>query len=293
MYTKNIFFFSIVLLLALSAQSSPKIFELDVISYHLTIEPDIDKQYIRGTVVIKFQIENNVTSVVFKSGNLSIDQVTGDKVVSFENRDGSLIIQLSEREKKENELTVDYHGNPTNGLLFDSDRGQSFTVYSTSEWMICNNSPGDKALFHLDIIIPADKDCIASGALVSKNRKNNKIQYSYQQNYESPSYTYGFVIGNFNRAEEKSGDVLLRYYSQDYTSGQLKIIFKETPTMISFFEEHPYATVYLKGSTSGRTRLYQISISKFIEQISIEFDVYGELEAEFERFNKNIYYKGF
>ena len=224
-------------MLTSSAQASPNGFELDVISYHLTIEPSIDKKHISGTVVIKFQIENDANSVAFKSGNLRIDKVTGANVVGFENRDGNLIINLSYREKKENELTIDYHGNPTNGLLFDLDRGQAFTVYSTSQWMICNDSPGDKALFYLNISIPADKDCIASGELMNQARKNDIIQYSYQQNYESPSYTYGFAIGNFNQVEEKSGDVLLRYYSQDYDSVQLMTIFKETPTMISFFEE--------------------------------------------------------
>jgi phage terminase large subunit-like protein len=72
-----------------------------------------------------------------------------------------------------------------------------------------------------------------------------------------------------------------------------KLLATVAMTVYEFFEEHPYATVYMKGSTKSRTRLYQISISKFIEQISIEFDVYGELEAEFGRFNKNISYKGF
>jgi hypothetical protein len=72
-----------------------------------------------------------------------------------------------------------------------------------------------------------------------------------------------------------------------------KVLATVAMTVFEFFEEHPSATVYLKGSTSSRTRLYQISISKFIEQISIEFDVYGELEGEFERFNRNTSYKGF
>lgn len=54
-----------------------------------------------------------------------------------------------------------------------------------------------------------------------------------------------------------------------------KVLATVAMTVYEFFEEHPSATVYLKGSTSSRTRLYQISISKFIEQISIEFDVYG------------------
>lgn len=237
MFTKNIFIFSIALLLATSAQASPTDFELDVIRYHLTIAPDLEKKSIYGTVVITFQIENDANAVVFNSGNLRIDTVTGDHVVGFENKNGSLIINLSEREKRENELTIDYHGNATHGLLFDTGRGQAYTVYSTSQWMICNDSPGDKALFHLDISIPVDKDCIASGELVRQLRKDDKIHYSYRQHYESPTYTYGFAIGNFNAAEEKSGEVLLRYYSQDYSSSQLMTIFKETPAMISFFED--------------------------------------------------------
>jgi hypothetical protein len=72
-----------------------------------------------------------------------------------------------------------------------------------------------------------------------------------------------------------------------------KVLATVAMTVFEFFEEHPSATVYLKGSTSSRTRLYQISISKFNEQISIEFDVYVELEGEFESFNRNTSYKGF
>ena len=72
-----------------------------------------------------------------------------------------------------------------------------------------------------------------------------------------------------------------------------KVLTTVAVTVYDFFEAHPYATVYLKGSTESRTRLYQISISKFIEQITMDFDVYGELEGQFERFRKNVTYNGF
>ena len=72
-----------------------------------------------------------------------------------------------------------------------------------------------------------------------------------------------------------------------------KVLATVGMTVYDFFEEHPYATVYLKGSTGSRTRLYQISITKFIEQITIDFDVYGELEDQFERFRKYVSYNGF
>lgn len=207
--------------------------ELDVISYHLTIEPKIDDGYIRGRIIINFQI--NADSVIMKSGNLVIDKLVGNNVTGYKKSNNDLIINLSQRGK--NEISIDYHGHPTHGLIFDSDHGKAHTVYSTNQWMICNDSPGDKALFNLNLLIPIDKACIASGELLGKVHKNGKMQYSFQQEHESPTYTYGFVIGNFNKAEEKYREVLLQYFGENYSADELMTIFRETPSMMSFFEE--------------------------------------------------------
>jgi aminopeptidase N len=37
--------------------------------------------------------------------------------------------------------------------------------------MICNDSPEDKAIFNLDIIVPSDKTCIGSGELINSLSK--------------------------------------------------------------------------------------------------------------------------
>ncbi|GJM27955.1 MAG: aminopeptidase [Cyclobacteriaceae bacterium] len=275
MFSKeNISILLIVLLLVLSAQASSIVTELDVISYHLTITPNIDEKHISGTVIIKFQINSkNSDSIILNAGNLEIDRVVGENVTGFKKSNNGLVIQLSGNEKNGNEITIDYHGNPNSGLLFDLDHGEAFTVYSTSRWMICNDSPGDKALFHLNIAIPVDKTCIASGELVSKIHRNGKMHYSYQQNYEAPTYTYGFAIGNFNQAEEKLGKLLLNYYSRDYSSDQLLTIFQETPAMISFFEEK-------SGVSYGESTYSQILIGDYYQEMSgysILKDTYGEL----------------
>ncbi len=263
----------VLFLLPIIAHASSIDTELDVISYHLTIEPKIDEGYVSGTVIINFQINTNADSIIMNSGNLIVDKLVGENVIGFKKIDNDLIINLSEREKKENEITIDYHGNPTRGLLFDSDQGQVHTMYFTSQWMICNDSPGDKALFNLNLLIPVDKACIASGELVSKVHKNGKIQYSYQQDYESPTYTYGFVIGNYNEAEEKYREVLLKYYSQNYSSDELMAIFKETPTMMSFFEEKSGVKYY-------QSTYSQILIGNHYQEMagySILKDIYGNL----------------
>lgn len=263
----------VLFLITKHGQAIASDFELDVISYHLTIEPDINSKYIKGTVIIKFQIDKNANSVALNSGSLKIDRVTGDKVVGFKNNNGNLVIILSERVKNENQVRIDYHGNPTSGLLFDLNHGQAFTVYSTSQWMVCNDSPADKASLHLNISIPLDKTCVANGELVGMERKNGRMQYSYQQNYESPTYTYGFAIGNFNQVDKKYEGVLLKYYAQDYSSDQLSTIFRETPSMISFFEEKSGVKYY-------QPTYSQILIGDFYQEMSgysILKDTYGKL----------------
>ncbi len=264
---------TVLFLLEISIQAGAHSFELDVISYKLKLAPNIDEKFISGSVTIKFQIDKEANSVAFKSGNLKIDKVTGDNLIGFKNNAGTLLIELSQREKRETELTIDYHGNPTGGLLFDSDLDYAFTVYSTSQWMICNDSPGDRALFEINLSIPAGMTCIASGELISEVHKDGKVQYSYRQNYESPTYTYGFAIGNFRQAEEKLGKLSLLYYAQDYSFDQLMVIFRETPTMITFFEER-------SGITYHQPTYSQILIGDYYQEMagySILKDSYGKL----------------
>ncbi|MBP6424755.1 MAG: hypothetical protein KA278_03435 [Flavobacterium sp.] len=64
-------------------------------------------------------------------------------------------------------------------------------------------------------------------------------------------------------------------------------------TIYAFYKEFPDAIVYLSGSTTSRTRLYQININKFYDYISKDFIIYGELEQGFERFKKGVNYQGF
>lgn len=217
-------------------QANPKQ-ELDVISYDLTIEPEISEGYISGTVVINFHIDPNANSIALHSGKLLVDKVTGTSVTSFRDEKDRLIIELSERGKKENEIIIEYHGNPKKGLLFNSDLSQAYTLYFTSQWMICNDLPSDKATLNLNILIPNGMKCVASGELIGTEEKEEKTLFQWSQKYEAPTYTYGFAIGDFIEVTEKQGDVRLNYYSQTRSADQLKEVFKETGNILQFFEQ--------------------------------------------------------
>lgn len=234
---RKIFILILVWSLLFVTESYPQETELDVQSYELTIEPDIQKGSIEGTVVIYFELPEGATSVMFNSGDLVVDKVTGSSVKSFNTKDSELIIQLFPQQEKEHEIIIAYHGNPKRGLLFDEDLNQAHTVYFTDHWMVCNNKPGDRATFSINLILPKGMESVASGTLTGIKERGEKVIYKWSQVYETPSYTYGFVIGTFNKVTELADDVALYYYSSELDGTRLQKVFEETPDILSFLEE--------------------------------------------------------
>ncbi len=210
---------------------------LNVLSYQVTIEPDIQNQYVHGSVVIKFQLPLHKTSVVFNSGNLEIDSISGPSVISFQKVGDKLAIALSKERRLIEEMVIYYHGNPSRGLLFDRSKDLAYTVYFTSDWMVCNDIPGDKAKIDLNIIVDKGRDCIANGQLIRISPKNEKALFQWSQDFETSPYTYGFVIGNFQKYKIEYDELTINNYAKNYLPEELLEIFEETSKMITFFEE--------------------------------------------------------
>lgn len=64
-------------------------------------------------------------------------------------------------------------------------------------------------------------------------------------------------------------------------------------TLFDFFEYHNGTIVLAKGSTKSRTRLYRRYLSMLLEIIEQDFMLFGELNDEIERFQKNKEYTSF
>ena len=148
-----------------------------------------------------------------------------------------LTIELSNRDRTEHIVKIDYSGAPTKGLLFNKSLGQAYTVYFTSHWMICHQNPEDKATIQMDVLISEDKQCIASGELITKKKVGRKSLYQWKHDYDTPAFNYGFVVGNFKKYEMKYHGIAINNYSSSHSLTELAKIFRETPKIISFFEE--------------------------------------------------------
>ena len=210
---------------------------LDVLHYHLALEVDISQKLAKGKVDITFKLADGRRRATFNTGGLQINQVQGSSVKSYQHKDGLLLVDLEQTQRTPHQIAVSYQGHPERGLLFNPELNQAYTVYHTSQWMVCHEEPSDKATFSLDILVDDDLKCIASGELSGIKKQNGKKRYQWEQRYATPAYTYGFAIGPFMRVSEKVGRVQLNYLSAEFNEDTLKQVFKQTGDILQFFEE--------------------------------------------------------
>ena len=94
------------------------------------------------------------------------------------------------------------------------------------------------------------------------------------------------------------GDIDLQtgIFNDKTISGNLdseKVLVTVVNALFLFFDENPHAIIYAKGSTKSRTRLYRMGISKYIQEIADDFQVFGERNGLWEEFQVNIDYYSF
>jgi aminopeptidase N len=184
---------------------------------------------------------DKLATIEFDCGDLTIDAVRESKEArKFLRRDHRIEISLSRPAKtnEQREFEIEYHGTPRYGIRFFPERSQVYTVFSTSQWLVCLDAPDDKATWRLRLIVPADFQTVANGRLAGQhNLPHNKIAFEWRQTIAVPTYTFGFAAGRFLTFTEKRGRVNLRYLATQYSDKELLGIFRDTADMIGFYEE--------------------------------------------------------
>jgi aminopeptidase N len=219
--------------------SSPS---FDVTRYSASVEPDIEEKTIRAHETIAFtSLDDDLREVVFDCGELTVDSVLDrTRAVHFEQHDHRLYVRFvaAPGRGQQRRLTIAYHGAPRRGLLFDAAASRATTVFATSEWLICIDAPSERAAFDLTIVVPRGLRGVGNGRLISeRDRPDQRVAFTWRQDRPMPSYLYGFAVGRFEQAAEKSGSLGLRYFGEGFSIDQLQTIFRETARTIRFFED--------------------------------------------------------
>ena len=220
---------------------------VDVIDYSTRLEPDITSKSVKGTVSIRFTTAEKI--VEFECGDLIVDSVVENgKLVEFSVNNHKLKVSLAAGQggrnnkrpietSNETKIEINYHGTPKWGIRFFPDRNQVYTIFSTSQWMVCNDYPGDKATFTLQLVLPSNLTAVGNGELTSqRDLPNNKRLTEWRQRSPIPTYIFGFAAGPFKVVKEKHRNVELQYLATNYSEPEIRRIFRATPDMLDFFE---------------------------------------------------------
>lgn len=224
----------------------------DTTHYDLQVEPDISARTVKGRVVIRLVARaKRLATVELDRGELMIDSVRErGRPQKYETRERRLLVTLSRPAGagEQRELEVEYHGAPRSGIRFFPEEGQVYTVFSTSQWMVCVEAPEDRATLRLRLILPAGLRAVANGRLISERAlPDGRAIHEWKQEMPVPAYTLGFAAGRFRELSRGAGRVRLRHLSAQFTEDDLARIFRDTGDMMRFFEDK--AGVRYPGAT--------------------------------------------
>jgi hypothetical protein len=90
---------------------------------------------------------------------------------------------------------------------------------------------------------------------------------------------YNLAFGDKNPATGEMDDLAV-----SNNGDSEKVLATIVAALYAFFDKHPDAFVYAAGSTSARTRLYRISITRFYGEMIEDFDLYGQIRDKFYEF---------
>jgi aminopeptidase N len=230
--------------LAAVAQTGPsEIFNLFVAThYDARIEVDIANKSIKGTVVVRVEAARKIHGDMdLDCGDLTIDEVTEDgSGLRYFQADHRLHLSplIPEKAHELRDITIRYHGSPRRGIRFFPDRMQVYTVFSTSQWMVCSDDPNERATLRLKLVLPPGLNSVANGRLVGKyDEPGNKTVSDWQLDTPVPTYTFGFSGGPFHEIDDRHGRVQLRYLGTVSSAEDLHRVFHDTADMIAFYED--------------------------------------------------------
>ncbi len=99
---------------------------------------------------------------------------------------------------------------------------------------------------------------------------------------------YNLALGDYNPETDKTD-----FENISNNSDRDKVLASVVDTVYGFFANKPEVVLHFKGSDNARTRLYQMAIAVFIEELSKDFDIFGKLNGKILRFTIGINYDAF
>lgn len=99
---------------------------------------------------------------------------------------------------------------------------------------------------------------------------------------------YNLAFGDWDEERGAINDMI-----KSNNGDRHKILVTVAQTVFNFMKSHPNAIIVTQGSTASRTRLYQMGIATFWDEIREHFTIDGLIGNQWEGFRENRNYQAF
>jgi len=104
---------------------------------------------------------------------------------------------------------------------------------------------------------------------------------------EQPFLIYNLAFGDVNENGDINDAVTSNNEDRD------KVLATVAHSIHDFCDKHGNHLIFAQGSNAVRTRLYQMSISRNLDEVIQDFDIKGLTDNGWEPFTRNVNYKAF
>ena len=226
----------------------------DAQHYLLNVRFDHDKRTVFGDVSVTIKpLKDGFREARFDAVGLKFESVKLDqKNLKYKTDGKTITVTLDRAYKSGEDITIrfKYSANPKKGVYFVDEKklngklihsAQIWTQGEAEEarhWFPSFDHPSDKATTEQIITVNAPNTVIGNGELLSIAKNDNATAtFHYKMSVPHTTYLVSFVVGEYERFEDKYRDITLTNYIYPNNAALNRNAYGKTKEMLKAFEE--------------------------------------------------------
>ena len=231
----------------------------DLLSYHLDIRVDPDKQIVSGKNIIRFRMLEDGTRIQLDLNDaLQIDKILlGATELKYERDSGAVFIEFPETLKNGQDYSIDfyYSGRPLTtgrfgGFTFGKDPDGKPWIFTSCEddgasiwWPNKDQWRDEVEEMQISVAVPNNLVDVSNGRFMGKtDLGDGYTRWDWMVHYPINNYDVSLNIGNYQHFSDKLGDLTLDFYTLPGDLDKAKSQFSQTKEMLEAYQHYfgPY-----------------------------------------------------
>lgn len=235
----------------------------DLLSYHLDIRVDPEKQLVSGKNTIRFRMLTDGDRIQLDLNDvLKIDKILlGTTTLKYERDSGAVFVDFPETLKRGREYSIDfyYSGHPLTtgrfgGFTFGKDPDDKPWIFTSCEddgaslwWPNKDQWRDEVEEMEISVAVPNDLVDVSNGRFLAKtDLGDGYTRWDWMVHYPINNYDVSLNIGNYQHFGDKLGDLTLDFYALPVDLDKAKQQFSQAKEMLEAYEHYFGAYPFIK-----------------------------------------------